>query len=235
MQRQFAVIGLGRFGLSVAKTLTEKDCQVLCIDIDEEIVQDASEFVTQAVKADATDEEALKAVGLENIDVAVVSVGNIEASILTTLALKEIGVKEIVAKAVTDSHGKVLTKVGATKVVFPERDMGTRIANILASPKIIEHLDLSGACSIVEMEAPKEFVGKSLKQIDVRAKYGLNVVAIRKKSKFPIKEGAGVPSEKTNISPQADDIIAEGDVLLVIGDTEKIEKMKKIHKKSETK
>jgi len=134
--RQFAVVGLGRFGSSVAETLSSKGCQVLAIDTDEEKVQDLSELVAQAVCVDATDEKALKAVGIEPVDVAIVSVGgNIESSVLITLVLKEIGIKEVIAKAVTKDHGKVLEKVGADRVVFPERDMGIRIANALTSPK----------------------------------------------------------------------------------------------------
>jgi trk system potassium uptake protein TrkA len=132
--KQFAVIGLGRFGASVAKTLAEKRQQVLAIDINEEKVQEFSEFVTQAVCIDATDEKALKAVGIKDVDVAIVSVGDdIEASILITLVLKEIGIKEIITKAVTEEQGKVLEKIGANRIIFPERDMGIRLAASLIS------------------------------------------------------------------------------------------------------
>ena len=184
--RQFAVIGLGRFGSSVAKTLSEKGCQVLAVDIDEDKVQDFSEIVAQAVCLDATDEKALKAVGIENIDVAVVSVGdNIEASVLIALVLKEIGIKEIIAKAVTEDQGKVLKRIGADKIIFPERDMGIRLASALTSPKVSEYIGLSSECSIVEIRPPEEFIGKSLKQLNLRVESGLNIIAIKDITPIP--------------------------------------------------
>ena len=218
--RQFAVIGLGRFGSSVAKTLSGKGCPVLAIDINEEHVQDFSELVTQSVCVDATDEKALRAVGIESVDVAVVSVGNnIEASILITLALKEIGIKEVVAKAVTEDQGKVLERVGADKVVFPERDMGIRIANALTSPKVSEHIELSAGCSIIEIIAPKDFIGKSLKQLNLRVSFGLNIVAIK------TKDSSG--KEIVDPTPEADYKIRENDNLMIVGPNENIEKLKK--------
>ena len=216
--KQFAVIGLGRFGSSVAKTLTDKGNQVLAIDIDEDRIQEISEIVTNAVCIDATDEKALKAVGIENVDVAVVSVGaGIEASILITLALKEIGVREIIAKAITQSHGKVLLKIGATRIVFPEQEMGERVANMLISPKIIEHIYLSPDYSMAEVSAPREFVNRTIKQIDVRAKYGLTVIAIKR-----VIRG----EEKIDISPPADEAIKENDILIVVGSNTNIERLK---------
>ncbi|MDP2981136.1 MAG: TrkA family potassium uptake protein [Candidatus Omnitrophota bacterium] len=223
--RQFAVIGLGRFGLSVAKTLTEQGCQVLAIDKDEELVQDASEFVAEAVQVDATDEKSLKAVGIKNVDVAVVGIGtNLEASILTTLTLKEMGVQEIVARAVTEEHGKVLEKVGATKVVFLERDMGMRVANSLVSPSIIEHIYLSPEYSIMETLAPQIFVGQSIGNLDIRAKHGLTIIGVRKKDQ---------PNNKVcelNIAPRADYVITQGDVLILLGSNENLNKFKHIDK-----
>lgn len=226
--RQFAVIGLGRFGYNVAKTLSEKGQQVLAIDIDEERVQDVSEIVTQAVCADAKDEKALKAVGIENVDVAIVAMGdNIEASILITLALKELGVKEIVAKAVDDDHGKVLEKVGATKVVAPERDMGIRVALSLISPTVIEHIELSEDSSIAEVVPPSEYINKRLRDIDIRKKYSLNVIAIKKKTKIVIKDGTTKEEDKINVAPEPDDTIRHGDILVVVGRNEHIEKFQR--------
>jgi len=223
--RQFAVIGLGRFGLSVAKTLSEQGCQVLAIDKEEQLVQHASEFVTEAVQADSTDEQALKAVGIKNVDVVVVGIGtNLEASILTTLTLKEMGVQEIVARAVTEEHGKVLEKVGATKVVFLERDMGTRVANSLISPSIIEHIYLSPEFSIMETMAPQAFMGQSIRDLDIRAKHGLTIIGVRNKSR---------PDNKTcefNIAPRADYVITQGDVLILLGSNENLNKFKEIDK-----
>jgi len=223
--RQFAVIGLGRFGLSVAKTLTEQGCQVLAIDKEEELVQDASEFVTEAVQVDSTDEKSLKAVGINNVDVAIVGIGtDLEASILTTLTLKEMGVKEIVSRAVTEEHGKVLEKVGATKVVFLERDMGMRVANSLISPSIIEHIYLSPEFSIMETMAPQAFMGRSIGDLDIRAKYGLTIIGVRKKEQPNNKVG------ELNISPKADYVIKQGDVLILLGSNENLEKFKQIDK-----
>ncbi len=218
--RQFAVVGLGRFGSSVAETLSAKGCQVLAIDTDEEKVQDLSDTVAQAVCVNATDEKALKAVGIDSVDVAIVSVGgNIESSILITLVLKEIGIKEVIAKAVTTDQGKVLEKVGADRVVFPERDMGIRIANALTSPKVSEHIDLSSECSIIEIQAPEEFVDKSLKQLNLRVEFGLNIVAI--------KSTDSKGEEVVNPTPAADYKIRPQDKLMIVGPNENIEKLKK--------
>lgn len=225
--RQFAVIGLGRFGESVASTITEKGHQVLAIDIDERRTQDVSDEVTQAVCLDATDEKALRSAGIENVDVAIVGVGtNLEASILITLNLKEIGIKEIVCKAVNKDHRKVLEKIGATKVVQPEREMGARVANSLISTSVIEHIELSEESSIVELIAPKEFIGKSLREIDVRAKFGVTVIALKRHIPSASKEEE---EEIVNVSPKAGDIVKKGDILVVLGANENIDKLKKKH------
>ena len=225
--RQFAVIGLGRFGASVAKALSEKGHQVLAIDISEPIVQDISDDVTQAVCLDATDEKALRTVGIENVDVAIVGIGtNLEASILITLNLKEIGIKEIVCKAVSGDHKKVLEKIGATKVIQPEKEMGARAANSLISSSVIEHIELSDESSMVELISPKEFIGKSLREIDVRAKFGVTVIAVKRKIPSASKKEE---EEIVNISPQAEDIIKKGDILVVLGLNENIDKLKKKH------
>lgn len=218
--RQFAVIGLGRFGASVARTLASKNYQVITIDKDENKIQDISAAVTQSVCLDATDEKALKAVGIEQIDVVVISVGNdIESSILITLLLKQIGIKEVIVKAVTPQQGKVLEKIGADKIIFPERDMGERLANALTSPKVADYLQLSGKCSIIEIEPPKDFIGKTLKSLSIRSKYKLNIVAIKRKDKSG--------EDTVNVVPMAEEIISEGDMLLVAGANEDIEKLKK--------
>ncbi len=220
--RQFAVIGLGRFGFSVAKTLSDKGHQVLAVDKDEELVQEVSEFVTEAVQVDSTDEKALKAVGIMNVDIAVVGIGtNLEASVLTTLILKELGIQHIVARAVTDEHGKVLEKVGATKVVFLERDMGSRIANSLVSPSILEHIELSPESSIMETVPPKEFIGKSIRDLDVRAKHGLNIIAVRKKGSSQDEKN------ELDVTPKADYVVKQGDVFVLIGSNENLDKFKK--------
>lgn len=219
-QKQFAIIGLGRFGSSVARYLSRMNYEVLAIDANPERVQSLAQTVTHAVTADATDEEAMRALGLRNFDVVVVAIGqDIQASILTTLILKELGVPRLVVKAQNDLHGKVLAKIGADKVIFPERDMGIRVAHQLISPNILEHIELSSEYGIVEMEAPSRMVGKSLRQLDIRAKFGCNVLAIK-------------TGERMNIAPHADDLIRKGDVLVIVGRNEDLLHLEKNYSES---
>ncbi|MEC0143242.1 potassium channel family protein [Paenibacillus alginolyticus] len=205
VRKQFAIIGMGRFGSSVAKTLSQLGFEVLAIDHREETVQEVSAFVTHAVQADSTDEEALRALGIRNFDVVVVAIGeDIQASILTTLILKEMGIAKIIVKAVNDLHGKVLKKIGADKVVYPERDMGQRVAHHLISSNIIDYIELSADYSIVEIKVSNQMIGKSLKQLDIRAKYGCNVIAIKQ-------------NEKLIIPPSAEEPLRMDDILVIVG------------------
>ena len=216
MAKQYAVIGLGRFGTSVARTLYEMGYDVLGIDTNEDIIQDAMDLVTHAVTADSTDENALKSIGIRNFDVVVVAIGNdVKNSILTTLILKELGVKHIVVKAQDELHGKVLEKIGADRVVYPERDMGYRVAQNLISPNILDYIELAPDYSILEIHVPNKFAGRSLEQIDIRRKYGCNVMAI--------KHGKDI-----NISPIATDILHDGDVLVVVGKNEDLDELKEL-------
>ncbi|MDI3534561.1 MAG: trk/ktr system potassium uptake protein [Thermosediminibacterales bacterium] len=214
--KQFAVIGLGRFGSSIARTLYSLGYDVLGIDSDEDKIQAMTNSVTHAVTADATDESALKALGIRNFDVVVVSIGqDIQSSILVTLMIKELGVNYVVAKAQNELHGKVLYKIGADRVVFPERDMGIRVAHNLVSSNILDYIELAPDFSIVEVAAVPSWYGKSLKELNLRVKYGVNVMAI--------KNGGEV-----NISPGAEDVVKEGDVLLVVGSNENLKKIEKL-------
>ena len=224
--RQFAVIGLGRFGASLAQTLSKKGKEVIGIDSSEQIVQEMSEMISQAVCVDARDDKALKALGVQDVDVAVVAIGDLEASILITLTLKGMGIKEIVAKAMSDDHKTVLSKIGATRIVMPERDMGHRVANSLVSPQVLDHIDLSGDSSIVEIISPPDFVGKTLRELDIRAKHGINVIALKRKVKGL---GESKEREKIEVAPKADEAIKADDVLVVIGSNEYIDKLKKKH------
>lgn len=210
--QQFAVIGLGRFGASVARTLSSMGYEVLAVDSSEERIQDLASQVTHVVQADATDEEAMRALGLRNFDIVVVAVGDIQASILTTLILKEIGAEYIVCKAVSQLHGKVLEKVGADRVVFPERDMGERVAHNLVSGNLIDYIELAPGYSIVEVVARDALVGHTLRELDLRAKYGIDIVAIRR-------------GDRLLIAPGAQDRILEGDVLVAIGEDEMLERL----------
>jgi trk system potassium uptake protein len=204
-KKQFAVIGMGRFGSSVAKELTKLGFEVLAIDNHEQRIQEVSSIVTHAVTADCTDEEALRALGVRNFDVVVVAIGlDIQASILTSLVLKELGVPKLVVKAQNELHGKVLKKIGVDKVVFPERDMGIRVAHNLVSPNILDFIELSSDYSIVEIQATPQMIGKSLRDLHIRAVYGCNVMGIRSGSRM-------------NIAPRAEDLIQAEDILVVVG------------------
>ncbi|WP_040952883.1 potassium channel family protein [Gorillibacterium massiliense] len=215
MKKQFAVIGMGRFGSSVAQSLCKFGYDVLAVDGDEHRIQEVSQYVTHAVQADTTDENALRALGIRNFDVVVVAIGaDVQASILTSLILKDIGVKTLIVKAQDELQGKVLQKIGADKVIFPERDMGQRVAHGLISPNILDYIELSDDYSIVELNASSRLVGQSLRTLDIRAKFGCNVMAI--------KHGG-----KMNITPNADDLIREGDVLVVVGRNSDLSKFEK--------
>ena len=208
--KQFIVLGLGRFGSAIATTLVELGQEVLGVDNDEEKVNDLKDKITQAVQADITEERALKELGVSNFDTAVVAIGsNLETSILVTMMLKEMGLKYIIAKAQNNLHAKVLEKIGVDKIVFPERDMGRRIANNLVTPNIKDYIELEPDYSISEIEALPEFVNKTLRQLDLQNKYGINVLAIKRGANF-------------NISPKAKDIIKRDDFLIVIGEAKRI-------------
>lgn len=208
---QFAVIGLGRFGSSLARELIELGYEVLGVDKDPESVDEMKEVVTHAVVADSTDEDVLRSLGIRNFDCVVVAIGDdIQASIMTALILKELGVKMVVAKALSETHGKVLDKIGVDRVIFPERDMGIRVAHQLTSPNLLDYIELSKNYTIAELSVPKKLSGLSLRELDTRAKYGCSVVAINKKS--------GVI-----IAPTADDVLEEKDVMVVIGTNEQVD------------
>lgn len=208
--KQFAVIGLGRFGTSIARTLSMMGHEVLAIDEDQEKIQEIVNSVTHAIQADAKDENALKALGIRNFDVVIVAIGkDTESSILVTVLLKELGVKCVVAKARTELHGKVLARVGADKVVYPERDMGVRVAHSLVSSNVLDHIELSPDYSILEVVAPELLVGKTLRQANLRAKYGVTVMAIKR-------------GNSILVSPSPDDPIEGNDILVVIGENHKL-------------
>ncbi len=217
-KRKFVVIGLGNFGFHIAKTLSSRGHEVLAIDKDPNIIQEIKDFVSQAVIADATDKETLEAIGVADADVAIISLGeNVLSSILITLFLKELNVPEIVVKAITEDHKKILEKIGATKVFFVEKEMAERMAEIMSNPSIWEFIHLSPEYSIVEMEPPKSFIGKSLKELDLRKRYQIQVVAIKE-----------LVPDKTIIVPPADFVIKDSDILVVLGKDEDIEKVQKL-------
>jgi trk system potassium uptake protein TrkA len=212
MKKQFAVIGIGRFGFSIAKKLFEAGQEVLAVDVDEELIEESKTFVTHAVIADSTEEESLKSIGIRNFDSVIVAIGNdIQSSILTVLLLKELGVKHVIAKALNKLHGKVLTKVGADLVVFPERDMGERVAHLLLAPNVLNFIELSQDYSVEEIKIPDSMTNKTLRELDLRAKFNISVIAIRS-------------DNKVIISPSPDEVIDMGDVLIVLGNNKDLAK-----------
>ena len=207
------MIGCGRFGYSGEKTLYSLGHDVLAIDQDEEKIQSISDQVTHAVEADANDENVLRSLGIRNFDVAVVSIGSdIQSSIMATLICKELGVKYVLCKAKNELQAKVLYKIGADRVVFPERDMGIRVAHNLVSQNVLEYIELDPHYSIAEIVTPSKWIGKTIGELDLRANYGINVMAV--------KHGMEI-----NISPDALDTLKPGDILVVIGKNEQINKV----------
>lgn len=207
-KKQYVVIGLGRFGSSIATTLYSLGNDVLVIDKNEDLVEDIADKVTHAVQADATDENTLKSLGIRNFDVAIISIGgDIQSSVMATLIVKELGVKYIIAKGNGELHAKVLYKIGADRVVLPEKDMGVRVSHNMVSSNILDYIELSSDYSIIEIKALKEWEGKNLKDLNLRKKYGINVIAIKNKG-------------KVNLNPAADDKINKENVIVAIGSTE---------------
>jgi trk system potassium uptake protein len=214
-RNQYAVIGLGRFGTSLSKELINLGYEVLGIDKNEDIVDELSDVLTHAVVADTTEEEVLKSLGIRNFDCVVVAIGDdIQASILTAILLKDMGVKKVVAKALSELHGKVLNKLGVDRIIYPERDMGIRVAHQLVSPNLLDYIELSNDYTIVELSVPKSLSGLTIKELAPRAKYGCSVVAINKK-------------DGIIIAPTADDRVNENDIMVIIGTNEQIEQFEK--------
>ena len=216
--KQYLVVGLGRFGTSVAKTLYEAGENILGIDVSEELVQDRinNNILKNAIIGDASDGKILKDIGAENFDVAFVCIGDIEASVMIALNLKELGIKSIIAKAINKKHGKVLTKIGATEIVYPEEHMGKRIAELTMNTDIIEHLKFTDNFVLVEVKAPSIFWNNSLIKLDVRNKYNINIVGIKK------SKGEFLPNPTANV------VIEEGDVLVIITDKKTVESFNKL-------
>ncbi|MBN1898771.1 MAG: TrkA family potassium uptake protein [Spirochaetes bacterium] len=226
MAKSFVVIGLGKFGIAVAKALSEEKLEVIAIDRDEKMVNEIADLVTEAVVLDATDEKALRSIEVQSVDVAIVAVGDIEESILITLLLKELGIKKIVAKAVGEEHKKVLEKIGATKIILPEQEVGQNLARALSSPRIFDHIEMSDKYSLVEIKPLSKWVNKTIRKADIRNKYNISIVGIKKK--FPNIDEKGELKEQENIliAPSAETKILKEDILIIIGDKQSLEKLK---------
>ena len=217
--KSFIVIGMGRFGSALACELTELGNEVLAIDENEDAITRVADSVTHAVVGDAKDENVLRSIGARNFDCAVVAIaGDIQDSVLVTLMLKEMGVKTVIAKAQSALHMRVLERIGADRVVFPERDMGQRVAQNLAASNIIDFIELSDDYSIMEISCPERWFGKTLKDTNVRGLYGINVIAVR----------GGDDAHKVTVSPPANYEFQSGDVLVVIGGNFDLERLREL-------
>lgn len=209
---RFAIIGLGSFGSYLARTLYEKGHEVLVIDKDKDKVEEAKDFSSQAVWMDSADKESLQALGVKDVDVVVVSLGpEMEPSILTVLYLHELGVNRILAKALSPDHGKILEAIGATEVIYPERDMAMRLAQRLSSRNVLEYLPLAENISIQEIVPPEAFIGKKLRDLDLTNRYRVQVIAVRQ-----------LVPDRLIFIPGADFVIKDSDVLVVMGEEENI-------------
>ncbi|MFI3210014.1 MAG: TrkA family potassium uptake protein [Peptostreptococcaceae bacterium] len=208
--KQYIVIGCGRFGSSVATTMHLLGHQVMVIDKNEEVIQNISEKVTHAVIGDISDEQVLRSIGIGNFDVAVVAIGgDIRASIMATILAKESGVKKVICKAKDELQGKVLYKIGADRVVFPERDMGVKVAHNLVSHNILDHIELDPKYSIVEIVTPQSWVGKSLIELDLRVKYEISVLAL--------KQG-----KEIDVTPSPNKKLETGTIMVILGPSNSI-------------
>lgn len=214
--KSYVVIGLGRFGSALARQLCKLGAEVLALDVKGDYVQQIANDVTHAVVGDAQDKEVLRALGVRNLDCAVIAIGdNLAASVLITMNLKELGVPYIVCKAHDETHRKVLEKLGVDRVVIPEHEYAQRLARTLNSHNVLDYIELSEDFGILDVPAPKSWIGKSLRELNVRAKLGVTIIAV---------ENGG----KTNVSPTADYAVGEGDTLVMLGDNVALEKVQKL-------
>ncbi|MFZ7128606.1 MAG: potassium channel family protein [Desulfobacterales bacterium] len=214
--KRFAVIGLGNFGFHAAKALFEDGNEVIAIDSDKARVQAIDPYSTEALVLNATDRESLKSLGLEEMDGIIVSTGTkISTSILICLYLQEIGVKRILAKALDDDHGKILRRVGATEIIHPERDMALRISRSLSRPNVLDFIPLAEDFDLVQVGPPKEFIGKNLRELNLRAKHNVHIIAIKE-----------LVPENFILVPPASFVIKDSDILIMLGKNEDVRRIK---------
>ncbi len=214
--KTYIVIGLGRFGSEIARQLCMLGAEVLAMDVQEHLVQQVANDVTHAVVGDARDKEVLKGLGVRNFDCAVIAIGDdLSASVLAAMNLQELGIHYIVCKAHDETHRRVLERLGVNRVVIPEKEHAQRLSRSLYSHNVLDYIELSDAYGIVDMPAPKEWMGKTLKEINVHVKLGVSIIAIKN-------------GKKTTIAPGGAFTIQEGDILSVLGDSLSLEKVQKL-------
>lgn len=215
-KKSFAVIGVGRFGGSLALTLTKMGYDVLAIDCDEECISNIADHVTHALVADASEERTLRQLGVSNFDCIIIAMADdLRASILTTVLCKELGAKRVIAKAYDDLHAKLLIKTGADKIIMPERETGVRLAHALVSDSVLDYIELSPDYSITEIRVPRHWIHKTILQNNVRARYRVSIIAIRR-------------DNKVDVSIDADFMLKEGDVLVMIGSNENLKRIEEL-------
>ena len=214
--KSYIVVGLGRYGAGVACELCRLGCEVLAMDVSSELVSQVAGNVTHAVVGDGQDKEVLRALGAKEFDCAIVAIGgDLAASVLVTMNLKELGVPKIVCKAHDETHRRVLEKLGADQVVIPEQEQAARLARSLSSTNVLDYIELSHEYGIIEAPVPTAWEGKSLKELNVRAKLGINILAVRRSGSF-------------NVSPAADFAFIQGDVMVILGDSKALKKVQKL-------
>ena len=214
--KSYVVIGLGRFGTTLARQLCALGGEVLAIDVCQDLVNQVANDVTQAVTADAQDKEVMRAMGVRDFDCAIIAIGDdLAASVLTTMNLKELGVPYIICKAHDETHRRVLEKLGVDRVVIPEKENAERLARSLNSHNVLDYIELSEEYGILEVPAPKSWIGKTLKELNVRAKLGVNIIAVES-------------GKQTNVSPAADYCIQAGDIMVVLGENYALEAVQKL-------
>lgn len=225
---QFLVVGVGRFGRAVAETLAREGHEVVAVDRDEDRLLAVSDAVADALVMDSTQERSLRTLGVEDFDAVIVAIGeDVEASILTTVLLKELGAKRVVVKASSELHAKILKRVGADLVVFPEREMGERVARTLSSPRIWDYIELSKDYSIVEIVAPRSFERKTIRQTQARSRYGIHIIAIKRRTPKMDERGEITGyDERVIVAPPPDTEIMPGDLLVVMGRVEDVERFR---------
>jgi len=224
--KRYAIIGLGRFGNILARKLAASGAEVMAIDSEKALIEEIQDTVTLAVRMDATDERALRAQGFDKVDVAVVAIGEkFEATTLVTVLLKQLGVPRVITRATSPIRAKILRLVGADEIISPEEESAQRLAQKLLAPHVIDYLELAEGSKLVQFLAPKAMQKKTIAQIDIRRKYGVNIIALKKRSIIVNEKGEEKVTEKIVDVPQPEDVIEEGDILYIVGKDEKISRL----------
>lgn len=219
--KRIGIVGGGSFGAGLAGALTERGVEVLLLDHNREVVDDLAGVVAKAIEGDAAEEGVLAAAGFQECDIAVVAIGsNLESSILAALALKEMKIPYVIAKAQGEMHGKVLKRVGADRVIFPDRDVATRLARSLISPSVLDYMEVADGASVLEISAPLRFIGKTIAESKLRQDFKVTVLVLRRAKKIGNKD-------EIIITPGPNDLIEAGDILVVFGADEKLRKLEK--------